>query len=105
MSFPQESLFYSGFTPETHFLLDLLIPVTRLTSLCFFFLTYLPLSLQLSWFLTFLLTAITPATCQGYTYYLPVNMGKFLSLSKFEVFHHMSVKEFVFAGKCQWKEC
>lgn len=81
MSFLQESLFYSSFSwdPFSSRFAD---TCHKIEFTLLFFLTYLPWSLQLSWCLTFLLTAITPATCQGYTYYLPVNMGKCWSLSK-----------------------
>lgn len=61
---------------ETCFLLLLLIPVTGLVWLCFS--SNIP-PLKLS---AFLLTTIAPVICQGYPYYLPVNMWKCLSPSK-----------------------
>lgn len=69
MSLPQKSFFYSSFSQDPF--------SSAFPDTC-----QILLSLQLSC-LTFLLTAITPGTCQGYTYSLPVNMWKCLSLSKF----------------------
>lgn len=103
MSFPQESLFYSSFSwdPFSSAFADT-CHKTDFTLL--FFLTHLPLSLQLSWFLTFLLTAITPAIFRVILITCLSTCESAWVLASYEVLHHISIKEVMFTGKCQWEK-